>query len=326
MDSRAESGRTAARTRFELLLYEFEAMVVAERDAQTGIAAKDARTRLAENLNQGLRRLRGAQTIAESAALLCELAKPFSSRSAVFLFRDGLAEAVAAHRLGALPFSFEPNRAAAFRASVESGDPVVALGTEAEMSEAVAARLDQENEERVHLFPVSVRGAVQGVLLASGTTEAAALELLANVAALRWEVLTPAIPLPGTDPQRMALVTISGAATAADPPTSEASATTAGWADLSAELQALHRRAQRFARVRVAEIRLADEAALRRGFAQYDLYNAMRQSIDQAREEFRREYLSKSPTMVDYLYLEMLRGLAGNEDNRFGTGFPGPLK
>ncbi len=273
---------------------------------------------MAEDLNQGLRRLRQAETVFESAALLVELATPFSTRCAVVVFRDGMAEVLAAHRMGTLPLEFVPNTAAAFQAAIESGDPVVALGTAPEISDALAERLDQEQEERIHLFPLSVRGAVQGVLMASGAAEAAALELLANVAGLRWEVLTPIAAVPRKD-----LVSIAGAATAVR---SEASRTVAAWGDLTPDLQALHLRAQRFARLRVAEMRLANEAALRRGFEQSDIYQALRGPIDRAREEFRREYLSKSPTMVDYLYLGMLRGFAGDQEQRFGAAFPGPLK
>ena len=306
-----------ARARFEALLGEMEEMTATERDLHAGAAAKSARTRLAEDLNQGLRRLRQAPTLDESATLLVELALPFSVRSAVIVFRDGMAEVIASQRMGTLPVTFAPNAGAAFRAAIDSGDPVVALGTAPEISAALAERLDRENEERVHLFPLSVRGAVQGILLASEATEAAALELLANVAALRWETLMPLTPLQRTD-----LVTIAGAATVAG---SDASAVSA-WEDLSPELQSLHRRAQRFARVRVAELRLAHESALRRGFERSDIYSAMGVPIDQAREEFRRDHLLKSSTMVDYLYIEMVRGLAGNEDRRLGAGFPGPLK
>jgi hypothetical protein len=323
MESGTESRQAVARARFEALLSEMEQMTVAERDLHARAAASNARTRLAEDLNQGLRRLRNAQTIAESAALLVELAAPFSARSAVVVFRaDGDAEVIAARRMGALPVAFAPNTAAAFQAAIESSDPVVALGTAAEISDALAERLDRETEERVHLYPLSVRGAVHGVLFVSGITEGAALELFANVAALRWETVMPAAPARRTD-----LVAIAAAATPASDGTSEGSAgQPTGWADLTADAQALHRKAQRFARVKIAELRLAHEASVRRGFDKHDLYSAVSGPIDQAREEFRREYLSKSTTMVDYLYLEMVRGLAGNDDRRLGAGFPGPLK
>lgn len=327
MESGAESRQAVARARFEALLSEMEQMTVAERDLHAQTAASTARTRLVEDLNQGLRRLRNAQAIAESAALLVELAAPFSVRSAVVVFSgDEDAEVIAARRMGSLPIAFPPNTGAAFQAAIESGDPVVALGTAGEISDALAERLDRETEERVHLYPLSVRGAVHGVLFVSGVTEAAALELLANVAALRWETLIPVAPARRTD-----LVAIAGTATPASAGTSDSTSAGSagqpkGWADLTADAQALHRKAQRFARVKVAELRLAHEAAVRRGFDKHDIYSAVSGPIDQAREEFRREYLSKSPTMVDYLYLEMVRGLAGNDDRRLGAGFPGPLK
>jgi hypothetical protein len=327
MESGFESRQAVARARFEALLSEMEQMTAAERDLHAKTAASNARTRLAEDLNQGLRRLRNAPTVAESAALLVELAAPFGARSAVVAFRAaGDAEVIAARRMGALPLTFAPNAAAAFQAAIETGDPVVALGTAAEISDALAERLDRETEERVHLYPLTVRGAVHGVLFVSGVTEAAALELLANVAALRWETLIPAAPARRTDLVAIAAPGTPPSGGASEGMSGESAGQPKGWADLTADEQALHRKAQRFARVKIAELRLAHETALRRGFDKREIYSAVSAPIDQAREEFRREYLSKSPTMVDYLYLEMVRGLAGDDDRRLGAGFPGPLK
>ena len=87
----------------------------------------------------------------------------------------------------------------------------------------------------------------------------------------------------------------------------------------------MHLRAQREARLRVAEIRLEHGAALRDGLEKADLYSALSEPIDSARDAFRRDYLSASPTMVDYLYLEIVRGLAQDDDRQLGPNFPGAL-
>jgi hypothetical protein len=97
------------------------------------------------------------------------------------------------------------------------------------------------------------------------------------------------------------------------------------WDALSPEDQKLHLRAQRIARVRVAEMRLDHEKELRSGVASSDIYTALQPAIDSARNEFLQNFLAKSSTMVDYLHLEMLRGLAHDDDRLLGRNYPGPM-
>ena len=97
------------------------------------------------------------------------------------------------------------------------------------------------------------------------------------------------------------------------------------WSQLSREDQDLHLRAQRFARVRVAEMRLYQSQAVRSGRAQRSLYAALREEIDSAREAFRRDFVSASPAMPDYLHLELIRTLANDDVGVLGEDYPGPL-
>jgi len=88
----------------------------------------------------------------------------------------------------------------------------------------------------------------------------------------------------------------------------------------------LHLHAQRFAQVAVARMRVEQQAAVRDGQNRRDLYSALRSEIDQAREQYRSQFLAgQSKTMVDYLYLELVRSLANEQDQLLGSGFPGRL-
>jgi hypothetical protein len=107
-------------------------------------------------------------------------------------------------------------------------------------------------------------------------------------------------------------------------PASETSAARS-WDDLTAEDQKLHLQAQRMARVRVAEMRLYHEDKLRRGVDACNIYGTLQEEIDPARDQFLQTFLSKSPTMVDYLHLEVLRSLAHGDDRLLGYGYPGPM-
>ena len=113
------------------------------------------------------------------------------------------------------------------------------------------------------------------------------------------------------------LVTIASPAPAATPDTS--------WHDLPAEEQQIHLRAQRFARVQVAEMRLFQADAVQTGRTQRNLYEALRQSIDAARETFRRTFFASCASMVDYFDLELTKSLANDDPDLLGKTYPGPL-
>jgi hypothetical protein len=94
---------------------------------------------------------------------------------------------------------------------------------------------------------------------------------------------------------------------------------------LTPDEQALHLRAQRTAKVRVAQIRISESEALRRGVQARDIYGALRPSIDAARAEYQQAYMSQTPTMVDYLHLEITRSLAHEDSRLLGQDYPGPI-
>jgi hypothetical protein len=97
------------------------------------------------------------------------------------------------------------------------------------------------------------------------------------------------------------------------------------WDAFPATEQALHLRAQRFARVRVAEMRLYEGAAVESGRSGRDLYGALRRRIDDARVYFRESYLAFCPNMADYLHVELVRTLAHDDPDLLGKDYPGPL-
>ena len=96
-------------------------------------------------------------------------------------------------------------------------------------------------------------------------------------------------------------------------------------ADVPIEQQRPHLEAQRFARVKVAEMRLYQAEAVERGRARGDLYGELKAGIDAARETFRQDYFATCPSMQDYLHLELVRVLAQDDPARLGPDYPGPL-
>jgi hypothetical protein len=84
-------------------------------------------------------------------------------------------------------------------------------------------------------------------------------------------------------------------------------------------------RAQRFARVRVAEIQLYHAAAMKNGRASRDVYAALKAQMDAAREAYRETFLTPMNGTADYLHTEFVRTLANDDAGLLGPEYPGPL-
>jgi len=84
-------------------------------------------------------------------------------------------------------------------------------------------------------------------------------------------------------------------------------------------------RAQRFARVRVAEIQLYHAAQMKSGRASGDVYRALKPQIDAARDAYREKFLTPVNGTADYLHREFVRTLANDDAALLGPEYPGPL-
>ena len=87
----------------------------------------------------------------------------------------------------------------------------------------------------------------------------------------------------------------------------------------------MHLRAQRFARVQVAEMRLYEPEAVQAGRTGRNLYETLHRNIDDARGEFQRSFFATCPSMVDYLHLELVHTLSNDDPELLGKDYPGPL-
>jgi hypothetical protein len=84
-------------------------------------------------------------------------------------------------------------------------------------------------------------------------------------------------------------------------------------------------RAQRYARVKVAEMRLYAAERVTAGQNTRDLYSALRTQIDEARAAFAGQFLTPPNGVPDYLHEELVRALAQNDEALLGPHYPGPL-
>jgi hypothetical protein len=99
-------------------------------------------------------------------------------------------------------------------------------------------------------------------------------------------------------------------ATAADP-----------WAGMSPEDADTHRKAQRFARLLVDEIKLYNQAKVAEGRRHKDLYDRLKEDIDKSRGTFHKRYGNTAAASGDYFHNELLRSLAEDDVAIMGPNF-----
>jgi hypothetical protein len=91
------------------------------------------------------------------------------------------------------------------------------------------------------------------------------------------------------------------------------------------EPQGIDLRAQRFARVKVAEIQLYHAPAVKAGRAARDLYAMLQPQIDAARSAFQEMFLTQGCKITDYFHGELVRTLANEDSTLLGPTYPGPM-
>jgi len=92
-------------------------------------------------------------------------------------------------------------------------------------------------------------------------------------------------------------------------------------AGLSPEDADIHRKAQRFARLLVDEIKLYNQAKVAEGRRNKDLYDRLKEDIDKSRGTFQKRYGSTVAASGDYFQSELLRSLAEDDVSIMGANF-----
>jgi hypothetical protein len=92
-------------------------------------------------------------------------------------------------------------------------------------------------------------------------------------------------------------------------------------AGLSPEDADVHRKAQRFARLLVDEIKLYNQAKVAEGRRNKDLYDRLKDDIDKSRGTFEKRYGSTAAVSGDYFQHELLRSLAEDDISIMGSNF-----
>jgi hypothetical protein len=138
-------------------------------------------------------------------------------------------------------------------------------------------------------------------------------------------------PFAGTAPKHVAkavqepeptaeVVEVSAHAAAASAASAPAAAADP-FAGISAEDADTHRKAQRFARLLVDEIKLYNQAKVAEGRRHKDLYDRLKEDIEKSRSTYQKRYGSSVAASGDYFQKEVVRNLAEEDLAIMGANF-----
>jgi hypothetical protein len=92
-------------------------------------------------------------------------------------------------------------------------------------------------------------------------------------------------------------------------------------ANLSSEDAEVHRKAQRFARLLVDEIKLYNQAKVSEGRKNRDLYDRLKEDIDKSFATYQKRYGNTAASGAGYFNSELVRSLAEDDISVLGANF-----
>jgi hypothetical protein len=132
--------------------------------------------------------------------------------------------------------------------------------------------------------------------------------------------MTVATPTKSAEPETQVVeaplaVAVAASAAGASP------ATPSTPSGLSSEEAEIHRKAQRFARLLVDEIKLYNQAKVEEGRKNHDLYDRLKEDIEKSRSTYEKRYGTSAAASGEYFFQELIRSLAQDDVSIFGTNF-----
>jgi hypothetical protein len=268
---------------------------------------------------------------------LLEGAARFAGRVALFVVKGGAVN-------GWQGIGFEDNDAIR-NVSLESSGGLAAQAMEGRMVAAgPVAEFDPGFENLVRtpaqnncmVLPLVVRDKVaaliyaDGGLTTSGSMDASAMTALTRFAALWLEVCalrksgvaTPLVEEAQTSYAAVATNVATAAASSvpasfpAGVPVSSPGFTTDG------DESDLHKKARRFAKLLVEEIKLYNQPKVAEGKQNRDLYDRLREDIEKSRATYEKRYGDSPVSSADYFNQELVRILADSDVTLMGVSFP----
>src|SRR5579859_4308492 len=311
-------------------------------------------------LAQSVASIHAGSTQKEILRALLDAGSSYASRVALFVVKGGAATGWQGRGLGdddaVKDFPLDLNSGPAAHAYQNR---TVAPANIAEMDRRFVKQFGGPENEQILVLPLVLKDKVAALLYAdggaNGSLDAASLEVLVmatsawlEVASLRKQVQKdasegmatmerPAAPVPvqtvssfsdpfaGHSPKHIAKAPEPAAevveVAAASAASAAAAPATDPFAGMSPEDADVHRKAQRFARLLVDEIKLYNQAKVAEGRRNKDLYDRLKEDIEKSRATFQKRYGSTAAASGDYFQKEVLRSLAEDDLSVMGGNF-----
>ncbi|HKV94540.1 MAG TPA: hypothetical protein VJW20_18480 [Candidatus Angelobacter sp.] len=190
-----------------------------------------------------------------------------------------------------------------------------ATGSAGEFDSAFISAVKAPAENGCLVLPLVVKDKTAAVIYADGGTapggqlDASALQTLTRFAAIWLEVSALRKANGGAvEEAPHAVAVASSAAAAAVAPASEE--------------DELHKKARRFAKLLVEEIKLYNQPKVEEGRQRKDLYDRLKVDIEKSRATYDKRYAESAVASADYFTQELVRILADNDVSLMGAGFP----
>jgi hypothetical protein len=320
--------------------------VLEEVKPQLGKSA-EATSGGAAALLQTVTAIQGVTSQRDVLRALVDGAAAYCGRAALFILKGGAATGWHGH---ALPESIKDfvlgTNSGAVAQVLNSRRPYV--GSTEEMDQDFISEFGGPSDGKCILAPLRLKDKAAALVYAdagvdkkTARLDAAAIELLVLVTGTWLEVASGRKPA-GREPGHEADAPVAKAAAAhagssfSDPfaahapafshPATPASEETApslpGASELSPEDADVHRKAQRFARLLVDEIKLYNQAKLMEGRKNKDLYDRLKEDIDKSRSTYQKRYGATVAGPADYFSQELIRSLAEDDASLLGNNFP----
>ncbi|HVO82707.1 MAG TPA: hypothetical protein VMT28_18410 [Terriglobales bacterium] len=315
----------------------------------------------AGDLLKAISAIHGGSTQREILRALLDNMVRYSGRTALFVMKAGAASGWQGRGFGKnddaiKDFALDVTSGVAARA-MESR--MAFKGTPSELDTRFVSQFGAPGDDQVLLIPLRLKDKVAALVYADGGAEGGAkmdteaLELLVTATSAWLEVVSlrkqaqkegvaeaeksEAAPVAQTvtsysDPFAAHAPIHSVAPPVAESPAAEGGAAQpvpeAGEAvaadpvaQMAAEDAEVHRKAQRFARLLVDEIKLYNQAKVAEGRKNRDLYDRLKEDIEKSRATYQKRYGNTAAAQADYFSQEVVRSLAEDDSTLMGANF-----
>ncbi len=308
---------------------------------------------VSQDLNEALASIQGSSSQAEILSALLDGLARFNGRAALFVVRGAAAQGWQARGLleneAIKGFALDTSAGLAARA-VQTRVP--ATGPSAEFDSHFFSAFGTPIDGNSLVLPLVVRDKVAALIysdagtLAAGSVDASAAELLVRAAAVWIElsIVRRSAPPPAAEPPVARAAAVSAgapsvevAASASSPAVPEPPAVavpvqletaapivvpSTPEPAIPPEEDELHRKARRFAKLLVEEIKLYNQAQVAEGRLKEDLYERLKNDIDKSRASYEKRYGQSAAASADYFTQELIRILADGNSALLGSTFP----